>query len=91
MSDRRRSRVKTFAGVAVSVDIDHSYRGDLNVSVLVYSDDLEPLCEVELPTPERSDSEADYRGTFPVDDCAEYAPPAPDQRWSSEGPRTIRA
>jgi subtilisin-like proprotein convertase family protein len=70
-------------GIAVSVDIDHSYRGDLNVSVLVYSDDLDPLCEVELPTPDRNDSEADYRGTFDLtdSDCAQYAPPAPDQRW----------
>ncbi len=70
--------------VLVELDISHSYRGDLRVTVGVVDADGNALCDdLELFTPDEEDGEDNLSGTVDVSDsdCAQFVPPGPDQQW----------
>jgi subtilisin-like proprotein convertase family protein len=70
-------------GVAVSVDVEHSYRGDLDIDLTVVDDAGEELCATSLFESDIHDSGDNFQAILDVTDtdCGELAPPGPDQRW----------
>jgi subtilisin-like proprotein convertase family protein len=71
-------------GVALQVEIVHSYRGDLEVIAGVLGPDGADLCEpIQLVAPDETDDADDLIGEVDVTDtaCAGLVPPAPDQAW----------
>ncbi len=64
-----------------SVSIDHSFQGDLAVTVGVLDADDNVLCEEPLATPDQSNSEEGLEVEAPVSDCADQYPPSTDRQW----------
>ena len=64
-----------------SVSIDHTYRGDLAVTVGVLDANDTLLCEEPLATPDSNDTEEGLEVEAPVSDCADQYPPSADRRW----------
>lgn len=74
----------TSSAVAVSLEITHTYRGDLRVVVGVADPDGNDLCEPQvLFTPDAADGAPDLSGYVDLSDtpCAAFVPPTPDQQW----------
>ena len=72
------------AAVEVAVDITHSFRGDLSVTLVVVDQAFENLCApITLLDPVPGDSAQDVSGTADISDtdCAQFAPPSADQQW----------
>lgn len=72
------------AAVAVEIDIAHSYRGDLDVSVGVIDPEFNELCTpIVLFTPDENDDEQDLSGVVDISDtdCAPLAVPTSNQIW----------
>jgi subtilisin-like proprotein convertase family protein len=70
--------------VEIAVDISHSFRGDLSVSLLVVDAAFENLCNpIQLLDPVPGDAADNVTGTADVSgsDCAQFAPPSADQQW----------
>lgn len=70
--------------VAISVDITHPDRTQLNVLLAVVDSDFEPLCEtITLFRGANSERGADVSGVGDVSetDCAEQVPPSEDRQW----------
>ncbi len=71
-------------GVSVGVDIGHSYRGDLEVTVGVTDSSHSDICEpLVLFTPDETDDADNLSGIVDVSDtdCAALVPPGPEQIW----------
>ena len=69
---------------SVEFDIEHTYRGDLDVFVSVVDSDGAQLCEpVTIHEPDEADGAQDLSGAVDVSDsdCAELLPPSEDQVW----------
>jgi subtilisin-like proprotein convertase family protein len=64
-----------------SIEISHSYRGDLLVQVGAVDTEGNILCSVDVAQPDSSDSEADIVGDISLEQCAEFLPPSPDTPW----------
>lgn len=76
--------IGSVADVAVEIDIGHSYRGDLRVTVGVIDADFNHLCTaIEVFEPDSADSAENLSGTLDLSDtdCAPLAPPSPDHIW----------
>ena len=72
------------AEASVAFEINHSYRGDLAVTVGVSDPDGNDLCEeIVVQEPDQNDSSQDLSGELDVSDseCADFLPPSPDQLW----------
>ncbi|CAN5260052.1 hypothetical protein BH23ACT9_BH23ACT9_30800 [soil metagenome] len=71
------------AGSVLSVNILHSYRGDLAVRLDVVDAAGQQLCGAQLRSPDPDDGEGNVRGRFPLtgSDCEPFLPPGPDQVW----------
>jgi subtilisin-like proprotein convertase family protein len=70
--------------VEAAVDISHSFRGDLGVTLLVVDAAFENLCSpITLLDPVPGDAADNVSGTADVSatDCAQFAPPSADQQW----------
>jgi subtilisin-like proprotein convertase family protein len=69
---------------SVGFEIQHSYRGDLDVSVGVVDADGNDLCDpVVIHESDSSDGEDNLTGLVELDDtdCGELMPPSEDQQW----------
>ncbi|MCB9372997.1 MAG: hypothetical protein H6518_09465, partial [Microthrixaceae bacterium] len=64
-----------------SITIDHTFRGDLAVTVGVLDGDGDVLCEEPFATPDRNDGENGLAVTGPVSDCVSEYPPSADRQW----------
>ncbi len=64
-----------------SVSIDHTFRGDLAVTVGVLDAGDNVLCEEPLATPDSTDTAEGLEVVAPVSDCADQYPPSADHRW----------
>ena len=64
-----------------SITIDHSFQGDLAVTVGVLDADDNVLCEEPFATPDQNNSEDGLDVSGPVSDCASQYPPSADRRW----------
>ncbi len=69
--------------VFVEIDVEHSFRGDLTLTLGVVDADGEALCEEVLAEPDDADDANRYSGSLDVSDlsCARFVPPSPDQQW----------
>ena len=70
--------------VEVAIDISHSFRGDLAITLLVVDAAFENLCSpITVLDPVPGDAADDVSGTVDVSDtdCAAFAPPSADQQW----------
>ena len=64
-----------------SITIDHSFQGDLAVTVGVLDAAGNVLCEEPFATPDQNNSEDGLDVSGPVSDCAAQYPPSTDRRW----------
>lgn len=72
------------AKVAVSVDVTHPARGELNLLLGVVDADFEEICTtIPLFRGEPDDRAQNIRGVVDVSatDCAEHVPPSPERQW----------
>ena len=70
--------------VVAEIDIAHSYRGDLSVTLGVVDSNFDELCTpISVFEPDGADGESDLSGVLDVSDtdCAALVPPGPDQIW----------
>ncbi len=69
--------------VFVELDVEHSFRGDLTLTLGVVDADGVALCEEILAEPDDADDATRYSGSVDVSDlsCAGFVPPSPDQQW----------
>ncbi|MEE8600186.1 PepSY domain-containing protein [Euzebya tangerina] len=70
--------------VTAQVDIQHTYVGDLSVSILVVdllSETTDILCRVDLWEPDSQNSDDDLSLTASADVCAGFYPPSATQPW----------
>ncbi len=66
----------------VSLDIAHTYIGDLDVFVGVYDpENDEVLCEAQLAAADASFDGDNLVGDFAIPECTAYFPPSPTQPW----------
>ncbi len=65
----------------VSIDIRHSYAGDLLVSGGVVDGEGATLCRVTLHTPDASDNGQDLVADVSLSECVEHYPPSPERQW----------
>ncbi len=69
---------------SVSFEINHSYRGDLDVRVGVADPEGNDLCDpIQIQEPDNTDSAQDLSGTVDISDtgCAQFLPPSREQLW----------
>lgn len=64
-----------------AISIDHTFRGDLAVTVGVLDADDNVLCEEPLATPDQNEGDEGLEIDAPVSDCAGEFPPSPDRQW----------
>lgn len=64
-----------------SITVDHSFQGDLAVTVGVLDADDNVLCEEPFATPDQNNSAEGLDVSGPVSDCAAQYPPSADRRW----------
>ena len=64
-----------------SIEIDHSFRGDLAVTIGVLDGAGNVLCEEPFATPDQNSSENGLSVSGPVSDCVAQYPPSADRQW----------
>jgi subtilisin-like proprotein convertase family protein len=71
------------AGVQAVVDITHTFRGDLSVTIGVVDADFDRLCGDLVLLQPSQDPGDNVTGAVDLTDtdCAEFVPPSPDQQW----------
>ena len=69
---------------AIAIDIRHSYRGDLDVDLVVVDAAGTVLCEASVFDPDSSDGEDDLTGVLDLEGsgCEGLLPPSPDRIWA---------
>ena len=70
--------------ITAQVEIEHTYVGDLSVSILVVdllSENTDILCRVDLAEPDAQNSSENLSLTASADVCAELYPPSLTQPW----------
>ena len=66
---------------SLQVDIDHPYAGDLSVEVGAVDADSNVLCQVQVATPDQSNSEPGLQIEESLDECAASFPPDAGTRF----------
>lgn len=68
---------------AIEIEIRHSYRGDLDVDLVVVDAAGEPLCQASVFEPDAGDGEDDLSGILDLagSGCEALLPPSPDRVW----------
>lgn len=64
-----------------SITVDHSFQGDLAVTVGVLDADGNVLCEEPFATPDQNNSENGLDVSGAVGDCVAQYPPSADRQW----------